>query len=200
MSLEELCKKIQACEKCDLHRISDGKVCGEGSKDAGLIILGIAPGKEEIEQGRPFVGPSGRKLRSKLETICGKFGIDPASYIYITNLVKCFPNVEKKVKDPTKNQIQICADFLLEEISLLHKANCIVILGELPASYFRLGKLSTFGNNPKPIKIGDKTLACFRTYHPSYLVRTHDQQASRHFHTILVKALISSWLTYQAKY
>jgi len=198
-SLQELCKNIETCQKCDLHKISS-KVCGEGNENAGLIILGIAPGKEEIEQGRPFVGPSGRKLREKLETISKKFGIDYTSYVYITNLVKCFPNINGKVKDPTKKQIQICAEFLLEEISLLSKANCIVILGELPASYFRLGKLSTFGNNPKPIKIKDRTLACFRTYHPSYLVRTHDQQASKHFHTILVKALISSWLTYQAKY
>ena len=76
----------------------------------------------------------------------------------------------------------------------------MIILGEIPASYFRLGKLSHFGTNPRPIKIKDRTLACFRTYHPSYLVRTHDPQAAKHFHAVLVKALISSWLTYRAQY
>ncbi len=44
-------------------------VFGEGSVDAELMFVGEAPGKAEDEQGRPFVGASGKFLEEMLESI-----------------------------------------------------------------------------------------------------------------------------------
>lgn len=40
-------------------------VPGHGPLDSPIIVIGEAPGREEEDEGRPFVGPSGRLLRGK---------------------------------------------------------------------------------------------------------------------------------------
>jgi len=42
------------------------RVEGFGATGAKLMIIGIAPSYEEVNQGRPFVGPSGFLLREDL--------------------------------------------------------------------------------------------------------------------------------------
>ena len=38
----------------------------DGPLDAKIVILGEAPGREEAERGRPFIGWSGHKLFDKI--------------------------------------------------------------------------------------------------------------------------------------
>ena len=40
-----------------------------GNEKAEILIVGEFPGVEEIKQGRPFVGPSGKILRSELARV-----------------------------------------------------------------------------------------------------------------------------------
>ena len=56
------------------------------SPEARLILVGEAPGREEVEQGRPFVGRAGQNLDAFLEMS----GLD-RSQMYITNVVKFRP-------------------------------------------------------------------------------------------------------------
>ncbi len=63
--------------------IDDIKVPGEGPKDAKIVIVGEAGGKAELQQGRPFVGPSGRTLNALL----ARAGIKRHE-CYVTNVVK----------------------------------------------------------------------------------------------------------------
>ena len=42
---------------------------GYGDISHGLMRIGIAPGATEIEQGRPFVGPTGQLLRSDSDAV-----------------------------------------------------------------------------------------------------------------------------------
>ncbi len=58
-------------------------VLGEGPADAKIVIVGEAPGVEEDNQKRPFVGESGRRLNGFLN----EAGI-LRSACYITNVVK----------------------------------------------------------------------------------------------------------------
>lgn len=84
-TLPVLRQEWESCTKCDLGvtRAATGGafVFGEGSLGA-LMIIGEGPGKDENEEGRPFVGRSGAFLRNILELI----GIK--SY-YLTNTVCC---------------------------------------------------------------------------------------------------------------
>ena len=61
-------------------------VPGEGPENASVMLIGEAPGAEEAEQGRPFVGKAGKNLDEFLRLIDLKRG-----EIYITNVIKYRP-------------------------------------------------------------------------------------------------------------
>ena len=58
-------------------------VYGHGSCVAGIMLIGEAPGKDEVRMGRPFVGKAGSILSEILENT----GFDRED-LYITNVVK----------------------------------------------------------------------------------------------------------------
>ena len=53
---EELKRKVKNCERCGLCKTRKNTVFGEGPQDAKVVIIGEAPGREEDEQGKPFIG------------------------------------------------------------------------------------------------------------------------------------------------
>ena len=58
-------------------------VTGFGDSDAPVVLIGEAPGKDEVKYGRPFVGAAGKNLT---ELLAGG-GIDRKD-VFITNVVK----------------------------------------------------------------------------------------------------------------
>ena len=84
-SLKELAKESQKCRNCDLWRNATQTVFGEGSTSATIMVVGEVPGDQEDQQGKPFVGPAGKLLRTTLK----EAGID-LKQVYLTNLVKHF--------------------------------------------------------------------------------------------------------------
>ena len=70
----------------DLAREAKHLVMGDGNTDAEMIFIGEAPGKNEDEQGLPFVGAAGKFLNEMLSG-AGLRRDD----IYITNIVKYRP-------------------------------------------------------------------------------------------------------------
>lgn len=61
-------------------------VMGEGAEGAHIFMIGEAPGKWEVEKGRPFVGQAGKNLDEFLEMLELE-----RKDIYITNAVKFRP-------------------------------------------------------------------------------------------------------------
>lgn len=68
------------------HFDDDRFAPGVGPLDADVMVVGEAPGKQEVEQNEPFVGNAGRRLDSILEDV----GATRAD-LYITNVVKVRP-------------------------------------------------------------------------------------------------------------
>ena len=64
--LERIHRGVRRCHKCRLHEGRRHAVPGEGPADARCMFVGEAPGAREDEQGRPFVGISGRFLDAAL--------------------------------------------------------------------------------------------------------------------------------------
>lgn len=64
----------------------DVYVPSRGNPDARIMLVGEAPGKHEVEKGKPFVGPAGGVLNEMLM----KAGIDPEECFY-TNTCKYQP-------------------------------------------------------------------------------------------------------------
>ncbi len=79
-------EEVRRCTRCPLHATRTHAVPGEGPEEAGVMVVGEAPGRMEDKLGRPFVGPAGKLLDSLLELA----GLS-RSEVYITNVVKCRP-------------------------------------------------------------------------------------------------------------
>jgi uracil-DNA glycosylase len=83
-------------EKRSAKRFGEDSVFGEGPLNSRLAIVGEAPGKQEVEEGRPFVGNAGKLLNRLLEDA----GID-RSKVYVTNIVKVRPTKESGGRNQT---------------------------------------------------------------------------------------------------
>ena len=83
-------------------------VPGAGPADASVMLVGEAPGAQEVEEGEPFVGSAGGRLDSALEAA----GVDRAD-LYVTNLVKVRP---PENRDPHRDEIDAWFPVLEAEI------------------------------------------------------------------------------------
>jgi DNA polymerase len=95
-------------------------VFGDGNPTADLVFIGEAPGKNEDEQGKPFVGAAGKFLNEMLESI-GLVRKD----IYITNIVKYRP---PNNRDPLPEEKEAFLPYLVEQLRTINP-KVIVTLG-----------------------------------------------------------------------
>jgi uracil-DNA glycosylase family 4 len=132
MSLTEIRNKH--CKECPLHEKAH-TVCvmGTGSFHKPFFVVGEAPGYQEDQMGRPFVGRSGKLLRSEL--IRAGVNLEKG---YVTNTVKCFPD-----GTPTDDQTRICSHLYLRREIEEMKPQWILTVGT-PA--FKALTNSKFGN------------------------------------------------------
>src|SRR5581483_11230590 len=114
---EEIIKQ-QICQ--DLAATATQLVFGDGNADADVVLVGEAPGKNEDEQGLPFVGAAGRFLNEMLEAIGMKRGD-----VYITNIVKYRPPDNR---DPYPDEKAEFLPFLKRQLEVI-KPKLVVTLG-----------------------------------------------------------------------
>lgn len=119
-ALADVAKRIGGCTACSLCRGRTQAVPGEGNPEADIMLIGEGPGFYEDQQGRPFVGASGKFLDELLATI----GLDRRT-VYITNVVKCRP---PQNRDPQPDEIAACGAHLDEQIRAI-APRVIVTLG-----------------------------------------------------------------------
>lgn len=119
--LDSIHHGIQRCRKCRLHESRTHAVPGEGPADARCMFIGEAPGAREDQQGRPFVGMSGKFLDEVLADV----GLDRDA-IYITSVIKCRPPDNR---NPRADELETCiGTWLWDQIELVDP-EIIVILG-----------------------------------------------------------------------
>lgn len=133
--LEKLARKIKVCTLCELHRSRKEAVPGEGPTHAEIMLIGEAPGARENEQGRPFVGASGRFLEQLLK----QASLSRAE-VWITNVVKCRPPGNR---DPLADEIEICTSTYLERQIEIVNPSIIVTLGRHSMGLFFKGATIT---------------------------------------------------------
>jgi DNA polymerase len=130
-ALSELYKEIESCNRCDLFRTRTRAVPGEGPENAEIMFIGEAPGWNEDQQGRPFVGAAGQFLESLLAMIGLK-----REQVYITNVVKGRPPANR---DPLPAEINACNAWLDRQIEII-RPRMIVTLGRYSLAKFFPGK------------------------------------------------------------
>ena len=117
--LEMIRKNVIECKKCELCNSRTNSVPGKGNFQSDVIFVGEAPGRNEDQQGEPFVGIAGKRLNLALQNA----GILRES-IYITNVVKCRPPNNRV---PSVLERNTCKEYLQKEISIINpKIICIL--------------------------------------------------------------------------
>jgi DNA polymerase len=119
-------------------------VFGDGNPTADLVFIGEAPGKNEDEQGKPFVGAAGKFLNEMLESI-GLVRKD----IYITNIVKYRP---PNNRDPLPEEKEAFLPYLVEQLKTINP-KVIVTLGRHSMDVLLPGlKISQVHGKPMRVK------------------------------------------------
>lgn len=102
-------------------------VMGDGNSDADIVFIGEAPGKNEDEQGKPFVGAAGKFLDEMLQA--AKLN---RSDVYITNIVKYRP---PNNRDPEPEEKREFWPFLMRQLEII-QPKVVITLGRHSGAAF----------------------------------------------------------------
>ncbi len=158
--------KCTACMKCDLGRTRTNIVIERGSRTASLMLIGEGPGKQEDEQGKPFVGAAGQLLDLLLSGLM----FDEDEY-YICNVVKCRPPSNRT---PTDDEALTCLPWLRNQVALI-RPRIMVCMGSTAAKYI-------IDKNAKITQIRGQWIErkgfwIMPTFHPAALLRDASKKA-----------------------
>jgi DNA polymerase len=123
------------------------------------MLVGEAPGKSEDEQGRPFVGRSGKLL----DELLAAAGLERGD-VYITNVVKARPPGNR---DPKPAEVAHWMPVLERQLALV-RPRLIVPLGRHALAHFAPGAKVTQAHGTLLME-GDRAL--FPMYHPAAALR-----------------------------
>jgi len=143
----------------NLAKSATNLVMGDGHPDADVVLIGEAPGKNEDEQGLPFVGAAGKFLNEMLAGI----GLDRQD-IYITNIVKYRP---PNNRDPLPDEKKAFWPYLVRQLEVI-APKLVVTLGRHSMEYFLPSqKISAIHGQPKRINFNGGKLVVMPLYHPA---------------------------------
>jgi uracil-DNA glycosylase family 4 len=170
-TLEKVRKEVFDCKRCLLRDSANQTVLGEGPLGAPIFVIGEAPGADEDEQGRPFVGRAGKVLNDALQSA----GIERES-IYVDNVLSCRPPENSFPEDPSA--IHSCLPYLNTSLGAVLPEVAVVLGANAHKSIFE---------GRGPIKVGEKrgtvymyqffsdghpfAIPVILTFHPSYVAR-----------------------------
>lgn len=156
--LQNVASEIAKCKICKIGK-SGLAVSGEGNSDAEIMFVGEAPGKEEAKVGRPFIGRSGKLLRSLINEV----GLREED-VYITSPVKYLPNRGT----PTSEDILHGKVHFDKQIEIIDP-KIIVLLGRVAAEAVLGEKLQVMKEHGKIIERNSRKY--FLTIHPAAAIR-----------------------------
>ena len=148
-------------------------VFGDGSIQSKVLLIGEAPGKDEVAQGKPFVGAAGKNLNEFISIL----NITRED-IYITNVVKYrLSKLNAKTnrlsnRPATVMDISINQPWLLREIEIINPS-IIVTLGNVPLRAVTNDKSLTIGSVHGKLldcKINGVEKKLYPLYHPASII------------------------------
>ena len=160
-TLDSFAESIKDCPKCILlAKTRKQVVFGTGNPNADIVVVGEAPGSDEDQQGKPFVGRAGKLLTEILLSINFR-----REDIFICNILKCRP---PENRNPLPLEIANCEPYLFKQLEMI-KPKLILALGTFASQTLLqtkepLGRLRGKFHTFKGIKM-------IVTYHPAALLR-----------------------------
>ena len=168
-SLRSLREECYDCTRCVLCRsvpplVPPKKpyVFGAGKVTARVVLVGQNPGLNEVLQGRPFIGASGRSLDAALS----EAQVDRKK-LYITNGVLCYSNDNTL---PPDESVESCKYFLRAQLDII-APDAVVVMGKSAARSFGFGDRFSVNmcKTVKPWKTEVHDNVYF-TVHPAYTI------------------------------
>ena len=153
--LANVARQVAGCKDCDLCQGRTNSVPGEGNPDADIMFIGEGPGFYEDQQGRPFVGASGKFLDDLLRSI----GLDRTS-VFIANVVKCRP---PQNRDPQPDEIAACSKYLDAQIAAIAPKVVVTLGRHSMQRYFPGESVSRIHGQPRR----KDNLIVVPMYHPA---------------------------------
>lgn len=155
-----------ACRDCAVGEIYNCVVPSEGNKSCPtVVIVGEAPGADEVEQKRPFIGRAGQVLREQLR----RFNFTPHNTL-ITNTIPCRP-LNNKYPDDKKLVWECTRKWLWKELTMLQPQFVLVLGGRALWTVMMLEgvtKCRGYWYTPANPELDSQ---CLATFHPSYVMR-----------------------------
>jgi DNA polymerase len=169
-SVAALRAAVEAFEGCALKATARNTVFSDGVENAPVLLIGEAPGKDEDQQGKPFVGRSGQLLDRMLAHI----GLDRRVNLLISNTIYWRPPGNR---DPTPGEIMACLPFAERLVELMQPK--LLILAGKSASQTMLkredGVLKLRGRRMR-YERGGHAINAMVMLHPAYLLRQPQQK------------------------
>jgi uracil-DNA glycosylase family 4 len=121
----------------NLAKTAKHLVFGEGNPRAQIVFIGEAPGRQEDETGRPFIGAAGKFLDELLESIGLK-----REDVYITSILKYRP---PNNRDPRPEEKDAFWPYLEAQLTIIqpvlvvtlgrHSLNCFLPMARIGAMH-----------------------------------------------------------------
>lgn len=152
---------VAHCSQCPHQQ---GAAVGSiGDPDAEIVIIGEAPGAQEIITDRPFVGVSGRLLWETMR----KAGIEDAEHrCFVTNALMCRPPADAA---PYLPAIDACRARLMAEVQRVPRKMIITLGNTAMRSVLPNNKKSITAMRGQPLYIGGTLI--MPTWHPAAILR-----------------------------
>jgi len=172
-SLRTLRQAAAGCRGCPLWKDATQTVFGNGTRKAGLMLVGEQPGDREDREGEPFVGPAGMILARALEGA----EIDRGE-VYLTNAVKHFkwrPQGKRRLhQTPRAGEVAACRPWLEAELDAVQPA-ALLALGATAAKALYGPSVRVTKDRGKLIESGLAPVAAL-TIHPSAILRLREHE------------------------
>ena len=159
-SLEDVEQWVAQNPLVPIDEDRENPVFGVGDPEAGLLIIGEAPGRDEDKQGEPFVGRAGKLLDKILDAI--EFTRDD---VYIANILKSRP---PRNRDPHDEEVEAHIPILYKQIALI-QPEIILCVGKV-AGNTMLDRRSAL-KNLRGKEHDFYGIPLYVTYHPAALLR-----------------------------
>lgn len=166
-SLEELREAIGKFDGVALKTTARQAVFADGVAGSDVMVVGEAPGREEDERGKPFVGPAGQLLDRMLAAI----NLSRAKNVYISNILNWRPPGNRQ---PTQTEILISLPFIERHI-FLAQPKILILAGGVSAKALLRTEDGIMRLRGRKLRYkstdGAIDLPAFPIFHPSYLLR-----------------------------
>ena len=176
---------LETFDGCPLKATATQLVFARGNPEARVMVVGEAPGRDEDQQGSPFVGKAGQLL----DRMLGSIGLDETS-AYITNVVFWRPPGNRK---PADAEIEACRPFAERHIELVRPGVLVFAGGIATQTLLRTasGIMATRGRWMDYALPDGTKIPALPIYHPAFLLRRPQEKAKAWADLLSLKAKLA---------